>query len=680
MARTLEPQPFAVPENGGTIMSYWERFMAGDGDKPPLIRDLIDHSWRRCQQGQVDYRRDQAPPPMGEDRLCELKTQHRDLLEAAAPIMVTARDFLAETGTVMVLTDAKGTVLSVAGDQSLALKNATEKIHLLPGADWSELTCGTNAIGTALQTGLPVQVHAEEHFCYGIKPWTCSAAVIRDPFDRTLLGVIDLSGLRNAYSRHSMALIVEAASRIETQLAQIELEYRYRLLERCCFEVPNQTGDLVVILDRFGRPITTNGASAAELRGLGVARRSNPQTQPHRLPKAGDNSPGGGGGRDQWLKPVFAADEHLGSVLIVPRRPGRSSGARRTPGREAAPPPREHPLGADTPTPAAAEIIGEDPRLRQALDRVLRVAPTTAPVLLVGETGVGKELFAKSVHEASPVAHGPFIALNCGGLSRDLLASELFGYAEGAFTGARKGGMVGKIEAAHGGTLFLDEIGEMPLDLQPLLLRVLEEREIYRVGEVQPRRVDFRLVAATHRNLRHEVAEGRFRGDLFYRLAVVQIAIPRLRDRVGDIPGLIEHLCHQATQRYGLLPRPWSPAALERLRAYDWPGNVRELRNVVESVLLTTPGAVITPADLPPEVRGDAVAPGSDPSTRQALSPQSPTTLEAVEREQIWRSLHACRGNVTATARHLGLAKSTLYAKLKRYAIDPQSLRRDPPR
>ncbi len=641
MGAALDEELFATPEHDRAIMASWERFMAGEAETPPLVRNVIDQSWRRCQRREVDHRLSRAALPMDEERLALLREARRDLVSAGAPVMAMARDFLLETGTVMVLTDADGVILSQQGDRRLALRSAIEDVRFLPGSTWSERACGTNAIGTALQTGSPVQVHGDEHFCSGIKRWTCSASVIRDPFDESILGVVDVSGLRKAYSRHSMALVAAAVSRIENQLAQIEAEHRYRLLDRCLSELQGGLDDHVVILDRRGRVVRANGRIEAVLRDLGgvdaacVTRLDGAEWL-----------------REEWLTPVVDGGERLGSILIAPK-PGRRARCRPA-------------VTSPAPSGAFAEIVGDAPALLSAVETARRVAATAAPVLLLGETGVGKELFARSLHQASDRVHGPFIALNCGGLSRDLLASELFGYAEGAFTGARRGGMTGKIEAAAGGTLFLDEIGEMPADLQPMLLRVLEERAVCPLGEATPRPVDFRLVAATHRDLKAEVSRERFRADLYYRLAVVSIAIPPLRARMTELPRLVDHFCAQVLQRYGLPPRRFSAAAMARLAAHDWPGNVRELRNVVENALLTAIDDEIDADDLPP----DFAAPSATAAAADAAS-GGLTALEAVERAEIRRALESCGGNVTATARALGLAKSTVYAKMRRYALAP---------
>jgi transcriptional regulator of acetoin/glycerol metabolism len=260
---------FSSPGHDRQVERCWERLLAGVGEAAPPRRP-IGQSWRRCLAARVDHRRYQAPLPLPDPALQELRRANRDLIEASAPVMAMAREFLIETGTVMVLTDPSATVLTLEGDRSFPLRNATENIHLLPGADWSEASCGTNAIGTALVTGGPIQVHSTEHYCAGIKRWTCSASVIRDPFDGTVLGSLDVSGLRCSYNRHNMALVVAAATRIENRLAQTEIEFRYRLLDRCLWSVPAGAGDRVVIFDRLGRAIKASTEGEALLRERGV--------------------------------------------------------------------------------------------------------------------------------------------------------------------------------------------------------------------------------------------------------------------------------------------------------------------------------------------------------------------------------------------------------------------------
>ncbi len=661
-------QKFSVPENDEKVMASWEKFLGGDAFDSDALRRLVDDSWRRCLSNSVDPQRAQAPPPMREDSLHSLRDDCRELLEASQPVMASARELLAETGTVMVLTDGAGVILNLEGDPRL--RDAAANIHLLSGASWSELACGTNAIGTAIEVGQPVQIHSAEHYCSGIKRWSCSANVIRDPYDGTILGVIDVSGLSDTFNRHSLALVVATAGRIENRLAQHEMGFRLRLLDHCMDRLSGAAADGVIVFDRRGRAVKANGAATDALVDLQRQRGEPPASELSRLRLSWreeadlpDELPSWM--RPEWLEPVVKDGERLGVLLRLPGR--RAAPSRVLPGRE--PASGEEGRAEDG---AFARIVGEAAILRQAVGRARQLGKSRAPVLLLGETGVGKDVFAQCLHGASAARNGAFVALNCGGFSRELLTSELFGYVEGAFTGARRGGMVGKIEAADGGTLFLDEIGEMPKDLQPHFLRVLESGELYRVGETRPRKVNFRLVAATNRDLRSEVEAGRFRMDLFYRVAVTSIAIPALRERASDIPLLAAHLVRELARRQGLEPRPLSPGAIDALQAYAWPGNVRELRNVIEGMLLTAEGEELTEADIPDEIRspaGGAVVVSAGPAMPPECRPGL-TGMENAERVALLRAMQAHRGNLTAVARDLGIAKSTVYAKLRRFGLE----------
>lgn len=662
MAATIPGQMFSVPENDGHIMSSWERFLSGDEAASDALRRLIDDSWRRCQVASVDPGRYQAPPPIGENSLHTLRDECGELLSASAPVMASARDFLSETGTVMVLTDQSGTILNLEGDMST--RGAAENVHLLSGANWSELACGTNAIGTALEVGQPVQIHSAEHYCAGIKRWSCSATVIRDPYDGSILGVVDVSGLSASYSRHSLALVVATAGRIENRLAKIELGIRYRLLEGCVDRLSGASADGIIVFDRRGRAIKANGRASAALADLGIGEMA---VAPDGLAslslswkkgrRAPDERPEWM--REEWLEPVIQNGEHIGAVLTLPGR--RNVGSGRVSSAV---------FSCDAAEKGAFErVVGESPALLQAVGRAQQLAKSRVPVLLLGETGVGKDVFARCIHESGATRDAPFVALNCGGFSRELLTSELFGYTEGSFNGARRGGMIGKIEAADGGTLFLDEIGEMPIDLQPHFLRVLEEGEVYRLGENKPRKVNFRLIAATNRDLRKEIQAGRFRMDLFYRVAVTSINIPSLRERAADIPLLGDYYLRRLSLQHGLEPRVLSPGAIELLRQYGWPGNIREFRNVMESMLLTARGHVLTEADLPADLVTTLA--GDSPAALDVQGDERDLTcLENAERDAILRAIKGCRGNMTAVARELGIAKSTVYVKLKRFGLE----------
>ena len=318
----------------------------------------------------------------------------------------------------------------------------------------------------------------------------------------------------------------------------------------------------------------------------------------------------------------------------------------------------KHMLGQ---TPWFDEIVGKSPPVRRVLDAVEQVAETDATVLITGETGTGKELIARAIHRRSPRAQGPLIKVNCGAIPETLLASELFGHERGAFTGASER-RKGRFEQAHGGTLFLDEIGEMPPETQVMLLRVLQEREFERVGGSQTVRVDVRIVAATNCDLAGLVREGRFRGDLFYRLNVFPVHLPPLRERIEDIPPLVAHFARRHGERFKRSISRIDAPALDALRSHDWPGNVRELENVVERAVILSHGGVLRVGR---ELLGAPAAPKPDMNMSGKLKAQ--------ERESIEAALEKSRGRVSGkggAAERLGLPASTLEFRIKRLGID----------
>lgn len=659
-SRTMFPNP--VHER--SVHRAWEAVMRGDARAVRSLRGLVGDSWQRCLQARVDPRLDKGPSPLSADELALLRESRRDMLHASAPVMACARDYLAEAGSIMILTDASGMILASEGDHEA--KDKASQIHLMPGVRWSEGVCGTNAIGTALQTGEPVQIHSAEHFCAGIKDWTCAATVLRHPADGEILGALDVSGLSSTFSRQILALTVSTGKRIEKSLAIVEMERRYRLLDASIAFWRLVGEDGAVLFDRRGTPIKANEAAARAIDSLGG--NSSWLRHSTRLPALAHWAQQAGGPaalppwlRPEWLHPVVVQGQHLGTMMVVPL--GLHVGA-----RVSLPPTRRLTVaGSD----AFDRLVHGDGPMTEVIRRARQLAAAKTAVLLQGETGVGKEEFARGLHGDRP---GDFVALNCGGLTRELLGSELFGHAEGAFTGARKGGAMGKIEAADGGTLFLDEIGELPLDMQPMLLRVLEKGEVYRLGETKPRKVAFRLVAATHRDLRDEVATGRFRMDLFYRIAVTTLRIPPLRDRPDDVALLARHYLRQFRQERGELDEPLAPEVIDCLTAYRWPGNIRELRNVIEAAVLMSDGAPLSPELLPPELqdRVPATAPGAR-GVEAALADRAPaSTLDEAEREAIRRAIVAEQGNLTRAAKRLAIAKSTLYLKMQAFGLSRQ--------
>ncbi len=638
-------------------MHAWETFLTGDGSGGGLpVRHVIQNSWARSATSGVDAHASATPLVIDDDQLYRTKRQRSQLLSAADHALQHAADLLEGSSAMVALTDEDGVILDTRGDNRTL--DAGHHINLQPGGHWNENVVGTNGIGTALSTGKPVFVHAAEHFCEGIKSWTCAGAPIRDPVDKSILGLIDISGPPEIFRRHNIALAVLAAEKIELALGEHARVERLRLLEACLTSLPVGDGaDGLVVLDRQGRIIHLNSEGVplqvklAEGVNLKLGSRlvdlqgaTSDQDIVERLPK---------NLRPDWLKPIKIGSDISGAVLIY-----TETGRRRPNAIPPAP-------TLSMPTQTLPEIQGESERLQHAMAKAKRAASSRVPVLVEGETGVGKELFAKLIHGAGQDdSKAPFIAFNCGAVSKDLLGAELFGHVAGAFTGAAREGRAGRFELAHGGTLCLDEIGELPLDLQPYLLRVLEEGAVYRLGDSKPRQIDVRLVALTNRNLKEEVAAGRFRRDLYFRISTITLDIPPLRERAGDIDRLIGYFNQMFATKYGLEALDIDAEARHALRRHDWPGNVRELRNLIESLTLMSTERYVRLDDLPLEFGG----PGASETT--SLTLDGGCSLEDTERLAIEQAIETGGNNLSLVAKTLGISRSTLYRKMKQYGLN----------
>lgn len=333
------------------------------------------------------------------------------------------------------------------------------------------------------------------------------------------------------------------------------------------------------------------------------------------------------------------------------------------------------PPSVDSPTTLRSfdAVIGHSTEMMALKKMSMRVAQTSMTVLITGESGTGKELFARAIHSESPFAKGPFIDINCAAIPEHLLESELFGYEEGAFTGAKKGGKTGKFEAAHTGTLFLDELGDMPLTMQAKLLRVLEDHSVVRVGGIKKHPVTLRVIAATHRNISDMVAKGEFREDLYFRLSTMHIQIPPLRYRKSDIPTLVHYYIEQLSTRLQVPKKRLDDRTMQVFYDYAWPGNIRELVNVIEVILEMIEGCVVYPEDFPEFIKKKLMSPDVQKESEQSPYIENNITLKGQrihgDREIILAALQQARGNKVVAARLLGIHRSTLYLKLKQLGL-----------
>ena len=634
------------------IATAREKLQTGGNLTDDTVRPVIKDSWERCMDGHVDPLVAKRSLELNGDQLHNLKQQNQELISASDIIMSEVKELLAESGTIMHLVAPSGTILNSEGDPA-TLELASD-YNLIPGANWSEHSAGTNAIGTALNNAAPVQVHAFEHYCENISRWTCSAAVIRDPFEKRLLGAVNISGLENTLHDYCLALALSGARRIEGQLSQLKLAKRDTLLGVTINRFTSSGNDGVLLFDLDGKLVRANPQADRVLAARGIRINLTPYNPILTLNDEGNYFAESVSVLNQidqrWVEPVMHQGEAIGylAVIALPSRQPQTASS--------------HSANSTTPSNITgfSRLIGQSPIFLTAAQQAKRLAKAPIPVLLQGETGVGKELFARAMHEEGKTQHGEFVALNCGGLSRDLLAGELFGHVEGAFTGARRGGMPGKIEAANGGTLFLDEIGEMPLDLQPMFLRVLQESEICRVGETRPRKVNFRLIAATNRDLAQEVAEGRFRMDLYYRISSMTLTVPPLRERTGDVSLLAENIFANLLEQHSGGERRLSKSLLELLEKQSWQGNIRELSNLITATFFLSDREALGPEDLPKDF---ITSPG------EAVDEGGSNPLDLAEKDVITRTIREQGGNLTKVAKQLNIAKSTLYIKLKKYGI-----------
>ncbi|WP_323776079.1 sigma-54-dependent Fis family transcriptional regulator [Leisingera sp.] len=637
----------------------WERFVSSghhSDSQPQDVRGEILDSWLRSRDLGVDVSSQGSRKIADASQLYLRREHNRALRKAASAAFKRLEPHLKEAKTILILADDQGVIIDAIGDE-LVLDEGQE-IHLEIGGDWSEQAIGTNGIGTALKTGKPAYVHAAEHFVEGVQSWTCAGAPIRDPFTQTIIGVVDLSGPPQIFRQHNIALVLAAAREIEIALAEQQQEERTRLLEAFLVSDYSRVNDSVILLDKDGRILFRRGLDEevlSSVKELAVGHKLLPKLEeladkdiPTLLPLSVEASgigrlklEGVDRGAALFLKSERKLSSQTGEVRwIKPRANVDEDGI---------------------------QIVGSSPKMVDAIELAERAALANISVLIHGETGVGKELFARLIHSRLSGANAPYVPVNCAAISSELIGAELFGYAEGAFTGAVQGGRSGKFELADGGVLCLDEIGDMPIELQPYLLRALEQRAIYRIGDSQRRPVDVRLVAMTNRDLRQEIEKGNFRRDLFYRLSVVTIEVPPLRDRGDDLITLVDHFSQMYARETGRPVMNFTEEAIRLLSNYQWPGNVRELRNVIQRVYLIKTGSLVTERDLPPEIGEDFENTEGDP-LRSILKGHS-GNLESIEASAIKRTMISENGNLTKVAAVLGISRPTLYRKMKQYRI-----------
>lgn len=629
---------------------------------PVIQKAYIARSHERCRRLGVDENRVHSARILSEGELFDRLEARRELILVAEPFLSQLYGFVRGSNFFSMLTDADGCILSMMGDDDIL--SEAFRLKMAPGAFMDERSIGTNAMGTCLAEGEPVQVSGEEHFIKAYHRWTCSGAPIRDA-DGTMIGAIDLTGYSENVHPHTLGMVVAAASAMGRML-KVRLYNDQLLLSNTYLGavLDSITAGIVGVgLDGTVRTVNSHasemfGYDEDSMRSMLASDLFEGWDEVRRTLLSGQRFMD----EDVFVRaatnklqfnlaayPALDSGGALSDVILVFKdvRKVRKL-ANRIMGRRA--------------IYTFDKIIGKAPGFVRVIEFAKKMADSRSNILIMGESGTGKELFAQAIHNHSDRRDEAFIAINCAAIPRTLIESELFGYEEGSFTGARHGGQPGKFEVADGGTVFLDEIGEMPLDMQTRLLRVIEEGTVCRIGSTKESVVNVRVIAATNKELGDEVAKGNFRKDLFYRLNVLPMRLPPLRERRADIPLLVEFFMDRITRKLNKRPVDIPADRMRGLQDYDWPGNIRELENLVELMV----NAEALPAGFPGGGATRARTVGGPARPAIGAPPQEPDseTLADVERRHVEAVLERHGGNVSIAAKALRIGRNTLYRKL----------------
>ena len=635
------------------VSAQWRRFMAGMDVDTAVVRPVILDSWLRCRR--AGFPRDTlALCPIDQDGLSRAVAENRELVDTAKLVMDRLAHSIHLSSSVVTLVDTSGLVLHVSAT-SEDLNNVP---YGAPGRRCDEATLGTNGMGVCLIERKPVHVIASEHYSASLHYLSCSAAPIHDSSGR-FLGALNLAISTENFHQHTLGLVEAAAHAIEEHL-------RLRSLVRTQHIILELLDDGVIVLGGDGTIASINRQACAMLGLAADATGRNIQTfirasEVLRTILADretfhDREVAFSRDQGELSCSLSCAPFADGGVILTLRETRRMRKyAARVAGAKA--------------VYTFENIMGESRPLREAI-RLARVASQgDATTLLLGESGTGKELFAQAIHNAGNRRKGPFVVVNCGALPRNLVQSELFGYVAGAFSGALKEGSPGKFELADGGSIFLDEIGEMPLEAQINLLRLLQESEVTRLGGKEAKHIDVRIIAATNKDLPTAVRNNAFRSDLYYRLNVLTIQIPPLRQRDDDVPLLTRLFMDKFRKSLGKPELEMSREALAALAAHHWPGNVRELENCIERLVNVACDGRIDITDLPQDVMADMIR------GRQQKPGEAAMSLKRIQKALILETLRETGGNFRRTSSLLNISRTTLYAKLKQYGITADTFR-----
>lgn len=665
------------------VCEEWEHFIDNKPVNEKNIRPEIYRSWQRCKAKGVDWEHI-VPQLLPHDEFLKRLSENELMCKVALPFMERIYHIIKGSESMVSLADKDGIFLTVMQDE--VLNEYAKKNLYIEGANQSEDIVGTNEVSLCLKMQKPVWCWGAENYCMAGKEWACVAAPIFGG-DGELIGVISVSNKMQRAHRHTAGMVIASAKAIENEM---RLQKAYN--------------NLIITANQLSATIETTPQGMIVVDNTGLINNINSFAK-----------------RILYLENQDVIGKHVGTVLVDKNNSFSHFPVRSMPEQEivfrTSFGEHRYYIGSKIFSTVRSgepewmlitlkemenvrkfankltssysqynfsDIIGKSAVIKETIELAKITANSSSTVLIIGESGTGKELFAQAIHGASVRKDEPFISLNCAALPSGLVESELFGYEGGAFTGARKEGHIGKFELAHKGTIFLDEIGDMPLSVQASILRTIQTKEVTRIGGNKINNVDVRIIAATHKDLKKGVEENSFREDLFYRINVLQITIPPLRNRKEDIPLLADFFLDQYKQRMGKYDLLIDDSAYDLLQNHNWPGNVRELENVIERVvnfcetpviraenikrhILTVPSTINQEKQEPPLTAMETNIDNADPSL---------TKIKDIEKDLIIKFLLENNGNIAKSADALGIGRRTLYRKCELYNIDYSAMRR----
>lgn len=650
------------------VYDAWKQFVTDGKLEKQFLRDFVADSWLRSSDYGVNPFKEKVKVELNKEEIDKRYKEFMNLLKRAKPFMYSLYNIVGSSGLLVRLTDKDGYVLECIEDKDIGFKYGS--LNIYRGCNVKEEVVGTNAIGTALHTGKPIQIIGAEHFCNQYHGWSSSACPIRNDKGE-ILGILSMTGPCEKVHPHTLGMVVAAAEAIENELQLELINNQLKIANEHFYAIMDSISEGLICVNNEGI-VTDINLFARKLLSLKekdiIGKSINTIICKECKDKISKSVKRGKKYEEEEIS--FTLNKRKKILCIATITPINDHTTNKLEGvvvtfKEAK---VIHSLinkivGAEARF-TFSDILGNSESIKSAIKLAKKSARHSTTVLLQGESGTGKELFAQSIHNTSSRRNKPFIFLNCGAIPRELVASELFGYVEGAFTGAKRGGHPGKFELADGGTIFLDEIGDMPLDAQTNLLRVLETRQVVRVGGHEVIPVDVRVIAATHKDLEREFELGNFRQDLYYRLNVMPITIPPLRERKEDIKLFIDYFIKKYTNKMNKEIKEINDSFYRGMTSYNWPGNVRELQNVMQHIInIIERDDILSYKHLPAYMKPSNL-------TKSLGISDKLLSLEEVEKITIEKTIREVERNIALASRILGISRSSLYRKIYKYELD----------